>query len=307
MATFPEGFPYLYESGFKQALQQSSARTRPYVNTVPVNGESRRFNKISKRSVVQITERFGTTNPTDTEISFRSLNVSFFKDAAIVDRIEAMQLGSVGGPQSAIQMAQWSAMNRARDLALINGLTGVSYEGRTGGTQVAFPTSTQSIAVGCNGTGTPANSGLTFAKMLRLNEMFGLANISGQDVEGNSNKILIISHHQLTDLLKEERFTSDRYQAIKPLAGPGEIYSLLGWTIVVVDADLLPYNPATEVRTCIAYSKEHVVFGVAEESFARVSELPEHNYNVQMYLQAGFGATRLFDEGVILVFADESP
>ena len=299
----PTAFPRLYDRQWRQALQQKSARSRPYVNVTPINGKSKRFHKITKSTATPITTRFGTTNPDELLYDYRTLFVSFWKDAKRVDRREAMQLGEIGGPQEAILMAQRMSANRNFDQTLVNGLLGVSFEGENGTTQVALAT-TYDIPANYIKGGTGSNSGLTFAKVLRIKELMGLNNISGQSVEGSANIILLCTHAQLTDLLTEEKFTSDRYQGVKPLAGDGEIYSLLGITIVPVDASLLPID-AGGVRTCVAYSKEHVIFGMAEDITTKVDELVDGNYDIQLYAEWGWGATRIYDEGVLRVYCDE--
>ncbi len=299
----PTAFPRLYDRQWRQALQQKSSRSRPYVNVVPMNGKSKRFHKITKSTPVAITTRFGTTNPDELLYDYRTLFVSFWKDAKRVDKREAMMLGEIGGPQESIIMAQRMAANRNFDQTLVNGLLGDAYEGENGTSNVALP-STYDIPANYIKGGTGSNSGLTFAKVLRIKELMGLNNISGQSVEGSANIILLCTHAQLTDLLTEEKFTSDRYQSIKPLAGDGEIYSLLGITIVPLDASLLPVDSGG-IRTCVAYSKEHVIVGMAEDIITKVDQLVDGNYDWQLYAEWGWGATRIYDEGVIRVYCDE--
>lgn len=288
----------MYQSGFLQALQQKSARSRAYVKTIPVNGKSMRFNKITKSDAVPITSRFGTTNPNELEYDYRTLFISYFKDAKRVDQREAMQLGNIGGPQTSIMQAQFMAANRNFDQVLVAGLLGDAYEGENGTTAVALPT-TNDIAAG--------GTDLTFDKVLLIAETMGKNNISGQDVEGSSNIILLCSHHQLTTLRSTEKWTSYFYQNDKPLAGEGYMPNVLGVRIVPLDPSLLPYNTTTGVRTCIAYSKEHVMFGMAQDFTTSVDRLIDGNLDWQLYAQWGWGATRIYDEGVIRVYCDEIP
>lgn len=299
-------FPVLYEAQWRQALQQMSSRTAAYVNTTPVNGKYKRFHKFEKSEMVPITVRMGTTNPNELGVEYRSLRTSFFKDAKRVDRREAMQLGELGGPQAAIQQAQRMSAQRNRDQVLINGLLGPSWEGEDGTTSTPFP-ATQSIPANFI-TGAPSgsgsNTGLIFDKLLRVKELFGAANINGQSVEGGSNIIGLITHRQLTDLLSTEKWTSGFYQNTKPLGGDGNIYNILDMTLVCLDPALLPVDSGG-VRQCVFYSKDHVVFGVSEDIIARASELVDGNYDWQLYVECGWGATRLYDEGVLKVLCDE--
>jgi hypothetical protein len=294
----------MYESGFRQGLQQKSARSRPYVNTIPITGKSKRFNKITKSEAVPITTRFGTTNPNELEYDYRTLFIQYFKDAKRVDQREARQLGEIGGPQTAIMQAQLMAANRNFDQTLVNGLLGNAYEGENGTSAVALPT-TNDIPVNFITGGTGSNSDLTFDKILRISEIMGLNNISGQDIEGNSNVILLCTHKQLTTLRSTEKWTSYFYQDRKPLAGDGQFPNVLDVKIVALDANLLPYDAATGIRTCVAYSKEHVMFGMAQDFTTSVDRLVDGNLDWQLYAQWGWGATRIYDEGVIRVYCDE--
>ena len=73
------------------------------------NGEGKRFQRLASFEVRDITTRFGDTNPDDIDIEFRHLFVGFKDIAHIIDRREALQLGGVGSPHSAILRNQLSA------------------------------------------------------------------------------------------------------------------------------------------------------------------------------------------------------
>lgn len=297
------GWPYLYKEGFMQALQQKSSRARAYVTTTPVNGRSERFGKIDKITAERITTEYGETNPSKVAVDWRTLNVAFSKSAKRLDRRTMLQLASVGSLQNPTVQAQYSAAGRDFDATLVTGLLGVAYEGEFGQTPVPFPTS-QEIAVNYNYNGGTGNTGLTFDKLNRVDEMMGVANVAGQDIEGGSNIIGLITHKQLTDLRNEIKLTSHDYQAIKPLA-TGNMYDVMGKTLICLDPALLPYDPATGIRQCVFYAKDHVMFGIAENPVSMVDQLIDGNYDWQLYLEWGWGATRLFDEAVVKVFCDE--
>lgn len=302
----PEFFPLMYKAGWIQALQQKSARSRPYVNIVPMNGRLELFGKIGKSVATKITTRFGETNPDELVTDQRALKVGFSKIAKRIDRREMLQMVDRGTLQGAGITSMIHAAHRDFDATLVAGINGPAFEGEFGDTSVPFPAG-QEIAVNYVNTGSPTNTGATFDKVLRIKEMMGEANVSGQDVEGNSNIVWLITHRQLTDLLNIDKFTNGFYQNIKPLAGPGEIYTLMGITIVVLDPLLLPIDAGTDIRTTLVYAKDYVMFGVAEDITTEVDRLIDGNYDWQLYAEWGWGATRIFDEAVIRVYADESP
>jgi len=295
----PDAFPNLYSDQWRLGVQQLTSRLESYVNTEVIHGEGKRFQKIKPVTARQITTRFGDTNPDDIELEFRWLYVNFKDSAHIVDRREAMQLGSVGSPHSQILRLQMAAAGRDRDKTLIDGIRGSVQSGKTGGTPIALP-STSKIDVSLGA----ANSDLNFEKILEVMRLFGVANLLGQDTENQSPATLIVSHNQIAALLKEPEFTSADYSEIRRLH-TGAVVNLMGLAIKAVDPSLLPYDTSTKVRSCYAFARNSVVFGLAENPQAWVDELPTKRHDVQLRTEWGWGATRLDDEGVIEIPCDE--
>lgn len=295
----PDAFPNLYSDQWRLGVQQLTSRLESYVNTEIIHGEGKRYQKIAPVSARQITARFGDTNPDDIDIEFRWLYVNFKDTAHILDRREALQLGSVGSPHSQILRAQLAAAGRDRDLTLIDGIRGTVQGGKTGGTPYTLPASQQiSVSLGAS------NSNLNLEKILEANRLLGSANVTGQDVEGNSPVVLIISHNQIAALLQEPEFTSADYSELRRLH-TGEVINLMGMAVKCVSPELLPYDSGTKVRKCYAYARNSVVFGIAENPQAWVDELPTKRHDVQLRTEWGWGCTRLDDEGVIEIPCDE--
>lgn len=297
----PDGFPSLYSDEWRLGLQQLQSRLAGFVNVETVHGESKRFQRLAPVTARQITTRFGDTNPDDIDVEYRHLYVGFKDSAHRVDRREAMQLGSIGSPHSQILRGQLAAAMRDRDKTLIDGIRGNANTGKTGTTLVALP-SAQKIAVDFGTTGT--NNNLTFKKILEVNRLFGVSEVAGQDVDGTSPVTLILSHNQIASLLRQTEFTSADYSEIRRLH-TGEVINLMGMAIRAVSPDLLPYNTTTKVRSCYAYARNEVVFGVAEEPQAWVDVLPTGRHDVQLRTEWGWGCTRLSEEGVIEIACDE--
>ena len=300
----PDAFPYLYDDEWKLGLQQLSSRLSAYIDTDVIHGEGKRYQRLERFAARRITTRFGDTNPDDIDIEFRHLFINFSHVAHMVDRREAMQLGSIGSPHSAILRNQLAAAGRDMDETLINGVIGTVQSGKTGGTSIALPAE-QAIAVNFVDSGTPANSGLTFAKILEIATRFGISQVSGQDVENQSQATLVVSPRQVKNLLNEEKLTSSDFGLQRLMTG--EIVNVFGMAVKSVEPALLPYNSTTDVRTCVAFARRSVVFGIAESPRSWVDVIPEKMHDVQLRTDWGWGATRLEDEGVITIACDESP
>lgn len=297
----PDAFPSLYSDQWRLQLQQLSSRLESHINTEIVHGESKRFQRISTATAREITTRLGDTNPDELVVEFRHLFVGFKDSAHIVDRREAMQLGQIGSPHSSILRSQLAAAKRDLDKTIIDGIRGNAATGKTGTTAVALP-STQKIAVDFGSSGT--NNNLTFKKMLEISRLFGVAEVAGQDVDEVSPITLIITHNQIASLLREDKFTSSDYSEIRRLH-TGQVVNLMGIAIRAVSPALLPYNDSTHVRSCYAYARNEVVFGIAENPMAWVDVLPGKRHDVQLRTEWGWGCTRLSEEGTIEIACDE--
>ena len=296
-----DSFPMLYSDEWRLGLQQLTSRLDSYVNTEVVHGESKRYQKLAPVTARQITTRFGDTNPDDLDVEFRHLFVNFKDSAHILDRREAMQLGTVGSPHTQVLRLQLAAAGRDRDKTLIDAIRGSAQTGKTGGTLVALP-ATQKIAVDFGSAGT--NNNMTFKKMIEIVRMFGASEVTGQDTENQSAATLIVSHNQIASMLRETQFTSSDYSEIRRLH-TGEVINLMGVAIKAVNPALLPYDTSTHVRSCYAFARNSVVFGLAENPQAWVDVLPGKRHDVQLRTEWGWGALRLDEEGVIEIACDE--
>jgi hypothetical protein len=297
----PDAFPTLYADQWRLQLQQLTSRLESFVNTEVIHGEGKRYQKLPKVDARQITTRFGDTDPDDIDVEFRWLYVNFKDSAHRIDRREAMQLGSVGSPHSQILKLQLAAALRDRDKTLIDGIRGTAQTGKTGGTATVLP-SGQKIAVDFGSTGT--NNNLTFKKVLEIMRLMGVNEVAGQDVDAPSPVTLIVSHNQIASLLRVPEFTSADYSELRRLHS-GEVVNLMGMAIRAVSPALLPYDTNTKVRSCYAFARESVMFGIAENPTAWVDELPTKRHDIQLRTEWGWGCTRLDEEGVIEIPCDE--
>jgi hypothetical protein len=270
------------------------------VNTEVIHGEGKRYQKLPSVTARQITTRFGDTNPDDLDVEYRWLYVNFKDSAHILDRREALQLGSVGSPHSQIMRLQLAAAGRDRDKTLIDGIRGSVASGKTGGTPIALPAG-QKIA-NTVGPSTPAANNLHFGKFVEACRILGANDVAGQDVEAQSSLTLIITHNQVASLLKQAQFTSADYGLQRLMSG--EVVNFMGVAIKAVSPSLLP--KVGNDRYCYMFARNSVVFGLAENPTAWVDELPTKRHDVQLRTEWGWGATRLDEEGVVELLCDET-
>lgn len=302
---FAPGFPTLYEKSWLLQTQQKSARTRPYVRTYDVQGGSRRFGKTGKLEPTAITVRYGDTNPGEATVDYRTLKTNHFKVPIRLDRIDMVRMAETGDLRNPTIQNQQAAYGRSWDKALYDGITGVAWGGEHGDVSIPWDTAYE-VPVGYVYSGSTVNSGLTFAKLMRVIELFGINNVSGQDIEDTSPIVGLVTQRQITDLMQETRLTSHDYQAVKPLAGYPNMFDVLGIRLVVLDSNIIRKDSG-DIRECVFYATEHVAFGISDNFMTSVDKLIDGNMDTQLWASWSVGATRLNDEGVVKVFCDESP
>ena len=297
--TIPNHFPTLYESEWKLELQQMTSRLNSLVPTYPVQGESRRFNKLGKVDSVAMTGRFVDSAPNDVATEMRHLYCDFRTVENFVSKVDSIRLGEIDSPHNGIIKSHLAAAGRDRDAAIIEMLGGSAYEGKNGTTEVVFDTAANSIAKTYDYAGTAADVGLTYDKIVNARTRLGANNVAGQNVEGSSPLGMVITHDEVEDLLHDDKFINRDYRAKLEEAQSGSIVDAFGFTIIAVDASLLPSDSNT--RACYAFAKDCVAFGYAAEPQTFVDVLPQKRHDTQIRSEWGWGGTRLDDAGVIQI------
>lgn len=300
----PDGFQLQYSDEWTIGLSQRASRLQSYIDVEQISGESKRFQRISPVTSRRVTERFGTSNPDDINTEYRWLDVHFDKAVHRMSRIDALMLGSTGSPHNAVLRAHLQEAGRQMDATIIAGCLGGVRAGKTGGTTLALPAA-QTIPVNFVDSGVPVNSGMTFAKLLEIATKFSIDQVVGQDVEDTSQACLMLTPRQVKNLLNEQKLTSSDF-GLQRLVD-GQIVHAFGMAIKSVSPALLPYDPVTGIRTCVAFAREAMVFGMSESPTSRVDELIEGDFDVQIYSSWGWGACRRIDEGVIVIPCAETP
>lgn len=126
--------------------------------------------------------------------------------------------------------------------------------------------------------------------------------------------VILCTHEELAALYGIKEFTNILYSDQRPIAS-GYIDNVLGVRFIALTADMLPFgsrplgtatdptdgSSTANVRTLIAFTMNSVAFGVLEELFVRIEELPTNQYVWQTYSEIAMGATRIEDKGVLKI------
>lgn len=303
MTQIPDHYVIQYETNWQMLLQQMDSRLKDRTKVVQANGAAVRFNQMDATSMAAVTSRNGATNNLDIALPARWAYPTPYDTSNWFDEFDNTFLGSVVLPTSETMQAQAAAYGRTADSVLITALLGNATISNTANTSAGFGLNnttttialpnTQKVAVNyVGGGGTPANTGLTIAKLREAKRILDANETPAED------RILVVSSKEIFDLLGTQEVTSNLYNSVRALMD-GEVDSFLGFK--VVRTELLPVTSG--VRSCIAYQKQSAVL-VDGGRKTYMDILPQNRHSLQIRSTAVMGATRLLEKGVVEILAD---
>ncbi len=292
----PEFFKSEFATNWEHLLQQKESRLKNYATIENFSGKEKFFNEIDAQTMTRKTTRAGQTARSDLTLGKYVLRKLPYELANLFDEYDQDFLGDIVLPTSATIKSHAMAYMRACDQTIIDALEGTRYTGELGTTANAL---SQTVAVNYVPTGSPANSGLTLAKLIQAKSI-----LETNEIDPEDELIFAYSQKQLDDLLLNvSQVSSSDYADIKALVH-GNIDMFMGFKFV--KTQLLTKNSSTDVRTCLAYVKSGVKFaGSDRRSYMDI--IPAESHSLQVRTTANMGATRTLEEKVVAVYCDESP
>lgn len=294
--TIPNHYVTEFGTNWEFLVQQKPSILSGCVTPAKVNGEKKSFNQLGSMSMGRVTERLGNTRISELGSDKRWLSNFPYDVANLFDEWDQDFLGSIVLPTSETVQAHAMAYNRASDQVIIDAALGTAYTGEEGATAKTFDAN-QIIAANYVLSGTPANSGLTIAKLIALKSLFGKNNVD------ESEEIYFVhTQKQLDDLLATTQATNSDYAAVKALVD-GSINRFMGMTFK--RTELLPKD-ANDLRTCFAFVKSGIKFdGSGRRTHMDIRA--DKNHALQVRSVAKLGAVRMEEARVAAVVCDESP
>lgn len=298
LTQLPEHYQTDFGDNWTHLLQQKESVLENKVRRVTVKGKERTFSQLGKSKMRLITTRNGKTIPSNTEMAKRWLRPKGYDEVTYIDEFDDIALGELNAPESEHVMSHAMAAKRTIDEVIIAAAENDNYIGEDGTTAVAVP-STQKVAVDYVKTGSAVNSGLTLAKVLKAMQI-----LDANEVE-KTGRYAVITSQQNYDLLNDvdEAKNSD-YGSIATVVD-GMVRKLGGFEFAMCER--LTLDSSTDVRTCIFYQREHLILGFGKEQSVKISIRDDLNETIQIRTKMLLGATREQEEGVVLVYCDESP
>jgi len=297
MTQIPEFYPTMFSANWRTLAQQKPSKLSPLVVHEMVSGKEKKINQAGPSTPQRVVGRAQETRISDLNLYGRWLSPYPYDDAKLFDEWDEDLLGEVTRPDSTVLAQMIAGFNRAKDGAILAAAVGSARTGTDGTGATTLPAG-QQVAVNYTGT-TPANIGLTLAKVLQAKYLLDVA-----DVE-DEGRILVCSAKQLQDMLNVTEVKSADYNSVKALVN-GQIDTYLGFKFVRVSASLLPYVASTDVRSVVAFQRDGIAF-TEKGAKTRMDIRADLSHALQIRSVDLFGATRTEEVRVVEVFCDESP
>lgn len=267
-----------YHSNIALVCQQRQSKLSPFVDHGTIHAEFDYFDSIGPVEAQPKGGRHSDTPLMSTPHMRRRVTSSGFNWADMVDTADKLRM--LADPTGPYTVNAVMAFNRTKDQVIIDAAWDTVWTGKEGKVPLAFPAS-QVINDGTSATAA-ATTGLTIDKMLRAREMFWKA-----EVEENEPLYIACSARQLIELLNTTEVKNADYNTIRALA-QGQIDTYMGFKFVRTEK--LPWDGNT--RDCLIWAKSGLKLFTAEDITVKVSERPDKNYSVQVYVEMDLGALR---------------
>lgn len=299
LTQIPEHFPIEFGLQWEHQCQQKISKLKDIVIVDKVSGKEKTGNKIGPVEMTPVVVRAGDTNITDTPLEKRWLRPYPHEKADLFDEWDSEFLGGISLPDSEVIQSHAMAYARALDRTIIAAAVGTAYNGETGTNPVALPAS-QKVGVGYVETGSPANSGLTIAKLRAAKYIF-----DDNEVDDDEPKVIALSARQLQDLLRTTEVTSAEYNTVKALVN-GTINEFMGFTFKRVSKNFFDYDAGSDVRKIVAFAKSAIHLSDSGRRF-HVDIRADKSHSLQIRTVASIGGARWDEKKVVEIACDESP
>lgn len=293
--TVDVAFVNTYKSNIQTKFQQKGSRLRPYVRVESQNAEFDFYDRIGPTTAVEMVGRHADTVFVGTDHDRRRVALRDFNWADLIDKKDRIRM--LADPTSAYTMNAVYAFGRAMDDILIQAAFGTAYTDKTGSTPVTLPAG-QIVTSTYVESGTAAASNLTIGKLRRARYLFGKAEA---DTEGEADLVAVVDPSQTQSLLRTTEVTSADYNTVKALVA-GQIDTFMGFKFI--RSNRLPVSGT--VRDCLLFEKQGLTLAINSEVDVDVGPRRDKNNTVQVYVEAHFGATRMWEEKVIKMQCDEA-
>lgn len=285
MAAFeiPDHYHQQFTNNVELLLQQKMPKLAGTVSMASYSGEAGQV--VKQFGEVEFEDRLTRNEDTtfsDIQHKQRWVYPNDYDLALPVDKIDEIRM--LDSPLSPYVEAMRAAYARKWDDEVIGAFFADSKTGKNGGTTTAFDTNNVVAVNHVAPSETPANSGLTVEKLIKVREMMRAAEI---DLSVEMPHVGV-SAKQISDLLREVKVTSADYAGLKRLEA-GEVDTFMGFRFVQSERYQVDSN---SYRRLPVWVPSGVHLGTWEGLSTRIGERADKKYITQVYMDCHMGATR---------------
>lgn len=276
-------FVQQYRDNVIHLSQQKGSRLRNAVRIEDgVVGENFYFERVGETAAVRRTTRHGDTPLLNTPHTRRRVSLIDYDWGDLVDNADKLRL--LIDPQSQyVKSGAW-ALGRAMDDEIIEAFDGLAFTGRDGSVTSGLPSTQQVLAAGV---------GLNIPKLLSTREI-----LEESDVDPDEARFIVVAPDNITDLLNTTEVTSADFNTVRALS-MGQIDTYMGFKFII--SNRLPSDGLGGATVNFAWAMNAIGLAIGQDIITRISERPDKNYSVQVYLSEALGATRVEDEKIIQI------
>jgi len=294
-----------YANNFEMVSQQETSRIRELVTFDSFGGKEKSYNDLGATTMRQITMRNGATVPQEQDMSKVFIRPAGYDSVAFFDEFDDTLLGQITKPTHETVQSQGAAYGRTLDKLALAAAIGTRYIGETGTETDALP-SGQKVDVDWKGPGvTPANTGLTLAKLIKAKSVLGRG-MNAQSFQ-RGDLVMAVKQQHLDDLLYScTQVHSQETNAVKALVN-GDVDYFMGFRFVLFSDEVMPWiNQGSDISAAIAWHKRGIVVTEGTKK-VHMDIRADLNHTLQIRTVGWLGAVRRRNERVVQIACDESP
>jgi len=301
--TIPQLYVEAFDANVRHLAQQTRSRLANTINTKSQKAETQYFDQVDQVRFQRKTSRFAAT-PTVPVTYYRRASHLFDWDAAkqITDMSDDIRM--LAKPEAAVVTEIVNARNRLRDTNIINVLLSTVQrrdETRKSFDQIDIPAS-QKVAVDFTPDGTSVTSGLTLAKLIKMRSILGKSEDEAL-ATGTPEIFFVHTQQQIDDLLNDvDQVSNSRYADVKALID-GKVNRFMGLTFI--QTELLPKDPTTGVRTCMAYTRDTAIESVGMTDYINVRIRHDLSDSLEAYAMLSLGGVRMQEKTITVCYCAE--
>lgn len=305
--TIVDHFRQTFSDTFRDTVQQKQSRMRDLaVVKTGLTGVAQQINHVMPIDMEETTgQRYKDTALRDLETAMRWYHPRDFQAATGESRWDPKGLAPTVMPGGKHVQAHVAAYNRKVDQVFLDGLFGVSYQGKTGSTQQAI---TQTVATDYVPLGaSQVDAGLTIGKIVEAIRILKAAEAWNEDVMAMGIKLCgVINSYNETRLLQLANASSSDRLFSKDYGPPvlddnGNLKTWLGVTWKRIETLPTATVSNDSITKLAIFTSDAVELGFWEDITTTIDRLPSKSNATQFLSQAQIGSGRTEEEKVVQI------